>query len=351
MNSDFGHLHLVDYFVIFYCIFRVIGKTELQLESDFQACYTSAQYQHIAWELPVFFLTYPFIYPDTTSTSFAITLQHFLIRTYVSQNRAQQIIDCSRTNYLLNPASLRFLTRPPSEHVTTILSSPRYSRFRENINYQVERPDFTGYWILRHSLKSPKAPSSSDLTILFLHGGGYFTSLPAHYLLFLLRLAESILEQGVSVSIFALDYSLAPEHVFPTQLDEATAAYRYLISEEQIPAGKIVVMGDSAGGHLALSLLVHLNKMGSLIEEKALEKPGGLVMMSPWLSLHHESTSFTTNAHKDVLSRPFLRLAARRFLGHDLASRESPAAFDMNSPYLEFLSPRPTIEWNVVLPS
>ena len=288
-----------------------------------------------------------------TSISFAANLQYFLVRTYASQYHAQQqITDCSSTSYLLNPASIRFLTRPVSEHINPILASPRYSRYQENINQLVARPEFTGYWVLQHSLKSRKAPSSSDLTIFYLHGGGYFSSLPGHYLLWLLRLAESILEQDVSVSIFALDYSLAPEHVFPTQLEQAAAAYAYLTTEEQIPAGKIVLAGDSAGGHLALSLLVFLNKKRlSSVEDKTLGKPGGLVLMSPWLSLHHESTSFITNTHTDVLSGPFLRRTARDFLGHDPVSCGGPKAFNVNLPYLEFLTPDPTVEWEAVIPS
>ena len=292
------------------------------------------------------------MYPHTKSSSFATYIQHFVVRTYVSQQDAQSLTDCSRTNYLLTPTCIRFLLRPGSEHTTTILSSPRYSRYRENLNSLVVRPGFTGYWVLQDSLKCPKAPCNSNLTIFYLHGGGYFASQPAHYLLFLLRLAESILERGVSVSIFALDYSLAPEHLFPTQLDEATAAYKYLIHEEQIAAKNITVLGDSAGGHLALSLLVLLDNMRiSNAEDKTLEKPGGLVLMSPWLSLYHEPASFTKNAYMDVLSGPFLRLTARRFLGPNLTTRGSLEVTSMNSPYLEFLTPEPTIEWERVLPS
>ena len=200
-------------------------------------------------------------------------------------------------------------------------------------------------------MESPKTPSNSDLTIFYLHGGGYVSSQPAHYLLFLLRLAESILEQGVSVSIFTLDYSLAPECTFPTQLEEATAAYAYLLTEKHIPIERMIVTGDSAGGHLALSLLVHLDKKrSSFVEDKALQTPGGLVLMSPWLSLHHEPTSFTTNAHLDVLSGPFLRQTVRHFLGRDLIASGSHRGSPINSPYLEFLTPDPPIEWKAVLP-
>lgn len=207
-----------------------------------------------------------------------------------------------------------------------------------------------GSWVMQSSLQSPKSPASSDLTIFYLHGGGYISSQPAHYLLFLLRLGEAILEQGISVSIFALDYSLAPEHVFPTQLKETAAAYEYLINEEHVPPEKILIAGDSAGGHLALSFLVGLaNEQSS--SGNALPKPRGLVLMSPWLSLHNELPSFKANAQKDVLSAPFLRRVARQFLGHDVATQDSPMRSRLNSPYLEFLTPEPAIEWDTVLPS
>lgn len=203
---------------------------------------------------------------------------------------------------------------------------------------------------MQSSLQSPQPPASSDLTIFYLHGGGYISSQPAQYLLFLLRLGEAILEQGISVSIFALDYSLAPEHVFPTQLKETAAAYEYLISEEHVPPERIFIAGDSAGGHLALSFLVSLANEHSSFGN-ALPKPRGLGLMSPWLSLHNDFPSFKANAQKDVLSAPFLHRIARQFLGHDVAAPDSPMKSRLNSPYIEFLTPERAIEWDTVLPS
>lgn len=154
----------------------------------------------------------------------------------------------------------------------------------------------------------------------------------------------------MSVSIFALDYHLAPEHVFPTQVEEATVAYEYLIHEMQIAPSKILVAGDSAGAHLALSFLVNLQKPYSTsaysTEYTQLPKPKGLVLLSPWLSLHHRPSSFTTNAGSDVLSASFLHATALRFLGTTTISEA-----DKSSPHLEFLNPSPPIDWDVVLPS
>ncbi|KAL8808030.1 MAG: hypothetical protein Q9182_000308 [Xanthomendoza sp. 2 TL-2023] len=213
------------------------------------------------------------------------------------------------------------------------------------------------YFLFR-SIREPDTPAESDLVIFYLHGGGYLTGQPGHYLLFLLRLAEYVLAQDISVSIFTLDYSLAPESSYPTQLAESAAAYAYLVNEKQIPPGKILLAGDSAGGHLALSLLVHLQNPNPLVlgretsQPNSPPKPGaGLLLLSPWLSLHHQSKSYVTNAHTDILTGPFLHECAQRFLRGHLESFNDPETFDPNSPYLEFLHPSPATDWEAVLPS
>ena len=156
--------------------------------------------------------------------------------------------------------------------------------------------------------------------------------------MFLLRLAEAIVAEGIKVSIFALDYHLAPEYPYPKQLEEAVAAYEYLVHEMAIPAEKVVAAGDSAGGHLVLSMLV------SLHQRSPLPKPGGAMLFSPWLSLQHTPI---TNVETDVLSSPFLRATARRFLGPARADSKEMVA----DPLLEFLNPHPETDWDAVLPS
>lgn len=151
-------------------------------------------------------------------------------------------------------------------------------------------------------------------------------------------MAEAILALNITVSIFALDYHLAPEFLYPTQLEEAVSAYDYLLHDMAIPAERVVVAGDSAGGHLVLSMLV------SLQQRSWLAKPGGAMLFSPWLSLHHTRS---TNADTDALSASFPKATARRFLGPARADREKKLA----DPLLEFLNPHPKTEWDAVLPS
>ncbi len=81
-------------------------------------------------------------------------------------------------------------------------------------------------------------------TLLYLHGGGYFACSPQTHR----PITGGFARRGLDV--FAPDYRLAPEHPFPAAIDDAVAAYRGLLARG-IPAGQIVVGGDSAGGGLA----------------------------------------------------------------------------------------------------
>src|SRR5438045_385968 len=153
------------------------------------------------------------------------------------------------------------------------------------------------------------------MVIFYLHGGGYMTSQPVSYLIFLLKLAESIIVEGRTVSIFALDYWLAPESAFPAQLGDASNAWAYLTEEMGVDMRRVVLVGDSAGGHLALSFLVNLRnpiiglgESRSVIETR-LPIPAGLVLIS-------HSKSHRRKAHSDVLTGHFLLdIAASRLLG------------------------------------
>ena len=87
-----------------------------------------------------------------------------------------------------------------------------------------------------------------------------------------------------------------------------------------------------------LSLLVDLHQRSSR------PKPGGAMLFSPWVSLHHIPS---TNAYTDVISAAFLRATARRFLGPTRSDRKETRT----DPLLEFLNPHPEIEWDAVLPS
>lgn len=84
-------------------------------------------------------------------------------------------------------------------------------------------------------------------TVLYLHGGGYIACSPRTHRPITVTLATLLRGR-----VFALDYRLAPEHRFPAALDDAVAAYRWLIEGQRMAPRQLVLAGDSAGGADAL---------------------------------------------------------------------------------------------------
>ncbi len=107
--------------------------------------------------------------------------------------------------------------------------------------------------------------------LVFLHGGA-FTDGPVdcHWAM-LARVCERAGISGVMV-----DYRLAPENPYPAALEDALAVCRYL--RQASPVRRLYLMGDSAGGGLALSAVLALMDAGEVVPEK-------LVLLSPWLDL------------------------------------------------------------------
>jgi epsilon-lactone hydrolase len=156
--------------------------------------------------------------------------------------------------------------------------------------------------------------SRPDRHVLYLHGGGYVAGSPALYRHFTARIATA-----AHARVLVIDYRLAPEHPFPAALDDADAAYRWLIACEA-DRRSTVIMGDSAGGGLALALLLKLRDSGR-------DRPAAAVALSPWTDLALTGASLAHNARSD----PMLNAAdTRLFAGSYLAGAD---------PYHPYASP------------
>lgn len=159
---------------------------------------------------------------------------------------------------------------------------------------------FAGEW------QTP-APVDARRVVLYLHGGGYVSGSPATHLAVTARMA-----QEAGARLFALDYRLAPEHPFPAALEDAWAAYWWLLTEQHVAPAQIVVAGDSAGGGLTLALLLALRDAGMPL-------PAGAVGLSPWLDLTLSGATLIANAGADYLNRDILRASAQMYSqGHAL---------------------------------
>jgi acetyl esterase/lipase len=138
--------------------------------------------------------------------------------------------------------------------------------------------------------------------VLYLHGGAYVCCSVDTHRPILERLARR-----VPARVLALDYRLAPEHPFPAALDDALAAYRWLLREGVDPS-RLAVAGDSAGGGLALCLLLALKQAGEPL-------PSCAAVFSPWTDLAATGWSVHRNNGLDYLPREALGPFARLYLG------------------------------------
>src|ERR1700684_2452318 len=103
-----------------------------------------------------------------------------------------------------------------------------------------------GEWV-----RAPRV-RSSDGAIYFVHGSGFALCSPRTH-----RRLTSWLSRLTGLPVFAVDYRLAPRHRFPTAADDVRAGWSWLTA--QLPADRIVIAGDSAGGHLSVDLLLPHN--------------------------------------------------------------------------------------------
>ena len=140
-------------------------------------------------------------------------------------------------------------------------------------------------------------------TLLYLHGGGYYFCSPKSHRSLVFPLAVR-----TGARTFSLDYRLAPEHPFPAALDDALAAYRQLVGDGT-PPESIVVAGDSAGGGLALALLVALRDAGDAL-------PAAGLLFSPWTDLAASGETLVSNDGADPMFRgAAIARAAKFYLG------------------------------------
>ena len=128
----------------------------------------------------------------------------------------------------------------------------------------------------------PASCNVNDPIVLYMHGGGYSLCDSLTYVASIARLLNILRNRGKIVQVFSLEYTLAPEGKYPTQLKEAAAALRHL--KTSFPSHPIYLMGDSAGGHLALSLLLE-------IQSRPDEITGidGCILVSPWVNVQNSS--------------------------------------------------------------
>ena len=124
--------------------------------------------------------------------------------------------------------------------------------------------------------------------VLYLHGGGYTICSPATH-----RGLAGRIALLAGARLLSVDYRLAPEHPYPAALEDALDAYHWLLAEG-IPADRIAIGGDSAGGGLTLATAVSLSAAGEPL-------PAALFLISPWTDLTFSGESHQTLKKADPI--------------------------------------------------
>jgi len=159
----------------------------------------------------------------------------------------------------------------------------------------------------------PHGTAQDGPVLLCFHGGGYIGgSVFTHRKMFA-HLAKAIGGRALSI-----DYTLLPQGgVFPRPVTEGVTAYRWLL-DQGIPAGRIAIAGDSAGGHLAMT--VQLRARG-----EDLPLPAATMLISPCIDLAGSGESLDYNAGKDAIFNKqwILDMAAAFLNGHDPRSPDA----------------------------
>jgi len=156
-----------------------------------------------------------------------------------------------------------------------------------------------------HWLTAPGADAGRVL--LFLHGGGFeLGSLRSDGEL------AARLGRASGMRVLFPEYRLAPEHPFPAAINDVLAAWRWLRSDQGLSARSIAVAGDSAGGGLAVALLVATRDAGEAL-------PAAATLMSPTVDLTNSGASMTERVDQDPFSTPALlrQLASDYLAGAD----------------------------------
>jgi acetyl esterase/lipase len=147
--------------------------------------------------------------------------------------------------------------------------------------------------------------------LLYLHGGGYLLGSIATHRALAARIAEA-----AGIRALIIDYRLAPEHPFPAALEDALAAYDFLLGQGFAPE-RVAIGGDSAGGGLTLATLLSLRDSGRPL-------PGAAIALSPWTDLAATGESIQTRDDPMLGSKDDLVATASLYL--DGADPRTPTA-------------------------
>lgn len=160
---------------------------------------------------------------------------------------------------------------------------------------EAEISDVKCYWFEPQNL-------GTEIIIVYVHGGSFaLGSINSH------KAMVSHIAERTKTKILFIEYSLAPEHPFPTAINEIVKVYEELLRTN--PNSRIIFIGDSAGGGLVVSSI-------HSITEKDIKQPSSVLLISPWLNLKCNTNSYKMRQHLDpILTKQNLLKYAQYYNG------------------------------------
>lgn len=153
-------------------------------------------------------------------------------------------------------------------------------------------------------LQKESESENNHSMIFYCHGGGYMTGSSLYA-----RELTTKLARHTGLRVFCFDYRLAPEFPYPAAVEDALAAWNYILSCRYSPKD-IIVAGDSAGGNLALVLTL-------LLREQNTELPKSLILFSPWTDMTSSGKSYHAKELVDpVLTNAYIQKAIACYKGN-----------------------------------
>jgi acetyl esterase/lipase len=200
------------------------------------------------------------------------------------------------TAELNNPDPIRQESRDTNDHWGDLTAEPR------GVDYiETDAGGVPAMWAI------PK-DSAEDRVIFCLHGGGFVSgSLYTHRKLF------GHFAKAIGARALIATYRHTPEHAHPAQLEDTTAAYRWLL-DQGIAATHIALAGDSCGANLAITTMLRARALG-------LPTAAALMLMSPWVDMEVSGQTYETNKETDAF---FYREVVQGLVGMFLAGGGSP---------------------------
>ena len=235
-----------------------------------------------------------------------------MIEHRIGTSRRSDVVHVA-SKVVVRPTLKYFPLRGPATKLMPLLE--RSANVLPRLTTTTHEPVVGRTW--RGELVTPVEGSGSDGAILYLHGGAFLMCGMATHRRIVERLAER-----TGLPVLSVDYRQLPTGRLHDAIEDCEDAFRWLIRGGH-PASKIVIAGDSAGGHLAFATALRLRDDGTGV-------PAGIVGMSPWLDFDHMAKLRHFNARRDAyIPTRRLRRVARLVVGDHPELHHSPVNADL----------------------